>query len=512
MLNGRESGGRRAQRGEHRLPGRVSFFGWGGMTAAAVLLFAPAPFSLLNHFPHHDEALAILLGRAVLTGQPCDGACAQHTGSVLMHPILAALGDQWDGLYGARLVSVGWGLIALAAVTFTGRWLIGAAGGWLAGAWLLVQGPFLYVSRMALYDVVAAAWLAVALMALVAADRNRTCGPVGGWLVVAAVSLVGASLAKYVAALYLPMAVLIVLWRFRPLQALGWFVMPVVLLGGLYLWVVTPWLPDIMGQARGVTNRGQAGFDLADIAGMLWHWLHWPALFAAAGIALASTRPPVSVAVEQAGVQPRGLWWVFLLAALPIPLIHLGTGAVQGLNKNVVQPLVVLAPVAAYGLLRLTQPFHLPRAVNAQWAVVTLVMIALAWGGLHQRAWLERQYPDLSPVVAELRPLVTPHTVIMADTDALLRYLMADRIRPGQIVLAYWVDVDGVGGEAGAQRFVAGQRADYVLLDGYYGQPGQHERLRQAMGDHYRLRRQWPMRMSWGERNVELYERKGVME
>jgi hypothetical protein len=512
VLNGCESGGRRVHSGEHWLTSRASVLGWCGMTVAAVWLLAPVPFSLLNHFPHHDEALAILLGRAVLMGQPCDGACAQHTGSVLMHPVVAALGDRWDGLFGARLVSVGWGVIALIAVTLTGRWLIGAAGGWLAGAWLLVQGPFLYVSRMALYDVVAAAWLAVAMMALVAAERNRTEGAVGGWLVVAAVSLVGASLAKYVTALYLLIAVLFVLWRFRPLQALGWFVTPIVLLGGSYLWVVTPWLPDIMGQARGVTQRGQAGFDLADIAGMLWHWLHWPVLFAAAGVALASSRPPLPGETGPAGVQPRGGWWVFLLAALPIPLIHLGTGAVQGLNKNVVQPLVVLAPLAAYGMLRLTQPFHLPRAVNAQWAVVTVVLMAFAWGGLHQRAWLEHQYPDFSPVVEELRPLMTPQTVIMTDTDALLRYLMADHLRPDQIVLAYWVDVDGVGGEDGAERFVARQRADYVMLDGYYGQPGQHDRLRQAMGDHYRLRRQWPLQMSWGVRNVELYERKGVTE
>jgi hypothetical protein len=286
----------------------------------------------------------------------------------------------------------------------------------------------------------------------------------------------------------------------------------VVLLGGWYLWSVMPWFSDVMGQARGVTGRGQAGFDLAEIAGMLIRWLCWPALLAAVGIALAVTRPLGPVAPGQPGSQPRGLWWLLVLAALPVPLIHLGTGAVQGLNKNVVQPLVLLAPVASYGLLRLTQPFHLPRAVNAQGVVIVALVGALAWGGWRERQWLEHQYPDLTPVVEELRQVVTPTTVIMTDTDALLRYLMADRLQPEQMVLTYWADVDGVGGEAGAQRFAAEQRAEYVLLDGYYGRPDQHERLKAAMGNHYRLRRQWPMRMSWGERSVELYERKGVTE
>lgn len=488
-------------------------FGWAGLIAAAgVLLLAPDPSHLLDHFPHHDEALAIFLGRAVLAGQPCDGACAQHTGSVLMHPVLAAFGDGWSGLYGARLVSVGWGVLLLAAVTITGRWLIGPAGGWLAGALLLVQGPFLYVSRMAFYDVVAAAWLGVAMMALVGAERNRDHRVSGAWLVVAAVSLVAASLAKYVTVWAVPVALMIVVWRVRLVHALTWFVAPMVLLGGWYLWSVMPWLSDVMGQAHGVTSRGQAGFDRFEIGQMLGHWLGWFAVLAAIGIGLAPGRSVADGLGGQTGGCLRGVWWMLVLAALPIPLIHVWTGAVQGLNKNMVQPLVMLAPVAAYGLLRFTQPFHLRRAVNAQWVVIVAVVGVLAWGGWQERQWLEHQYPDLAPVVEELRPLVTPQTVIMTDTDALLRYVMADRLRSDQVVLTYWVDVDGAGGEAGAQRFVHARRADYVLLDGYYGQPDQHARLHQAMGDQYRLRRQWPIRMSWGERTVELYERKGVTE
>ncbi|MBI3621564.1 MAG: phospholipid carrier-dependent glycosyltransferase [Nitrospirae bacterium] len=496
---------------------RLRTFGWAGLVIMlGVWLLAPDPSHLLNHFPHHDEALAILLGRAVLAGQSCDGACAQHTGSVLIHPVAAAFGDRWDGLYGARLISVGFGLAALAAVIMTGRLLIGPMGGWLAGALLLTQGPFLYVSRMALYDVVAAAWLAVAMMALVAAEQHRGRWSAGIWLVAAAVSLVGASMAKYVTVWAVPVAFVIVLWRFRLVQALTWFVAPVVLLGGWYVWSVMPWLPDVMGQARGVTGRGQTGFSVPDIIGMLFHWFCWPAVFAAVGVALASTplpgRPQEPAASGRIKSPPRGVWWVLILAALQIPLIHLGTGAVQGLNKNVVQSLVLLAPVAAYGLLRVTQPFHLPRAVNAQWVVIVALVGALAWGGWRERQWLEHQYPDLTPVGEDLRQAVTPTTVIMTDTDALWRYLMADRLRPDQVVLTYWVDVDGTGGETGAQRFVEAGRANFVLLDGYYGQPDQHERLKEAMGDRYRLRRQWPMRLSWGERTVELYERKGVTE
>jgi hypothetical protein len=487
------------------------------LCVAAVLMLAPDRAHLLDHFPHHDEALAIFLGRAVWAGQACDGVCAQHTGSVFVHPALAALGDDWKGLYGARLVSVGCGLVLLAAVIATGWLLMGPTGGWLSGALLLVQAPFLYVSRMALYDVVAASFLGIGVAALVAADRYRMGSWAGAWLLLAALSLLGAGLAKYVAAMFLLVALVVVLWRFRVVHSLC-FVLPVAVLGGLYLWEVAPLLADVMNQAHHVVARGQAGFARGDVAFMLLQWLRWPFVLAAlAFVPLVRTRADGARPARSAGdgrpADPgRTLWVIMIAAALLVPLAHLATGAVQGLNKNVVLSLVVLAPVSAYGLLRLSRSFNLDRGVNVQWAVVTLVLTALAWGGLQQRTWLEHQYPDLSPAVAELRPLVTPQTVIMTDTDALLRYVLADRLRPDQVVLTYWTDVDGVGGEAGAQRFVAGQHADYVLLDGYYGQAEQHERLKLAMGDHYRLRRRWPMHLSWGERNVELYEREGVTE
>ncbi len=488
-----------------------------GLCIAALFLLAPDRAHLLDHALHHDEALAILLGRAQLAGQPCGGACAQHTGSVLIHPTLAALGEGWEGLYGARLISVGFGLLLLAAVAVTGWLLMGPTGGWLAGALLLVQAPFLYISRMALYDVAAASCLGVAVAALIAAERSRASRWAGGWLLVAAISLVGASLAKYVTTLYLPVALAIVLWRFRIVQSLICFVLPAALLGGAYLWQVAPLLVDVVNQARNVALRGEADFTVMALAGMLARWLSWLSLLALAAFAptFVSMRGVSMQGVSMRGRRDRpavnrAVWLLLVLAALLIPLVHLATGAVQGLNKNVVQALVLLAPAAAYGLLQLSRPFHLARAVNAQWLLIGVVLAGLAWGGVRQRAWLERQYPDLSPVVAELEQVVTPQSVVMADADALFRYALEDRLIQEQVVLSYWVDYDGLGGEAGALHFVGAQRPDYVVLDGYYGESAQHERLKAAMGANYQLRRQWPMRMSWGERSVQVYERKGV--
>jgi hypothetical protein len=478
-----------------------------GLCVAALLLLAPDRTHLLDHFLHHDEALAIFLGRAAMEGQPCGGACAQHTGSVLIHPLLAAWGDDRGGLYGARLVSVEFGLLLLITVVATGWLLMGPVGGWLAGAILLVQAPFLYVSRMALYDIVAAASLGLAVAALVAAECDRAGRGACGSLLVAAVALVAAALAKYVAALFLPAALAVVVWRFRLRQSLLCFVLPVAALGGWYLWQAAPLLGDAIQQARHVTSRGQAGFGLAAVAAMLAHWLRWPLVLALAAFIPAGR---LSAGGDAQNAPHRGVWLLLILSAMVIPLLHLATGAVQGLNKNVVLSLVLLAPVAACGLLRLSRPFHLARAVNAQWLVIMLVLAALAWGGLRQKAWLEHQYPDLSPVLGELQPLVGAGMVLMTDTDALFRYALEDQLAPEQVVLTYWVGVEGLTGEAGAVRFVEAQRPDYIVLDGYYGQAAQHERLKAAMGSQYQLRRRWALRLSWGERTVELYERKGA--
>ena len=489
------------------------------LMVAMFVIVQAVPSRLLNHALHHDEALSIHLGRAALQHAPCDGACAQHTGSVMMQPMMAAAGDRWGGLFGARLVSVGFGVLLLIMVAATGWQVMGAAGGLLGGVLLLAQAPFLYVSRMALYDVVSTAWLAAAVMCLVTAERRRTQAVAGWWLLGGALSLAAACLAKYVTAIYLLPALAIVLWRWRLRQGLVCFVAPLAVLGWWYassaLW---PVLPDVLAQLRNVASRGQATFQWIEITEMLIRWLIWPAVLAAAALGLSGRSSMASDGKEPrtpaAGLdrQPaRGFWVVLIALASIVPVVHLATGSVQGLNKNVVQSLLFLSPAAAFGLWSICRAFRIERGINAQGIVIGLVLLLMFAGGLRNRAWLERQYPDLSPVVAELAPLVGPRTVVMTDTDALFRYALEARLPPERVVLTYWVDFEGAGGEAGAVRFVEAQHPDYVVLDGYYGQAAQHERLKQAMGANYQLRRQWPMRMSWGERTVELYERKGVM-
>ena len=486
----------------------------GLLLLGGALLLAPGRSQLMNHFMHHDEALSILLGRAVLDGQSCDGACAQHTGSVLLHPVLAAMGDRWAGLYGARVMSVLCGITLLLAVIVVGSRLAGRMTGLLAGAIILVQGPFLYVARMGLYDVVAASCLAVAVACLVVADQKRSSPVAIGWLTLAALGLLAAALAKYVTALYLPVALVYVVWRFRRLPALVSFTLPIVALGGWYLWsALMPVWPSVVRQLGQVSARGQTDFGLGDLLVMLGRWLIWPACFAMAGLYLSSRAGQSRAQPSPEGVmaEPSPVTWaVLILLALPIPLAHLVTGSVQGLNKNVVQPLIFLAPAAAHGLLQLTRPFHMRRVINAQWAVIGLVLLAMAGGAVRERTWLEHQYPNLEPVVSELRQLVNSETIVMTDTDALYRYALAGRLPDDQVVLTYWVGYKGKRGEAGAEYFVKEQQPDYIVLDGYYGHVARHQRLQAAMGEHYQLRHRWPLDLSWGRRAVDLYERKGA--
>jgi hypothetical protein len=191
-------------------------------------------------------------------------------------------------------------------------------------------------------------------------------------------------------------------------------------------------------------------------------------------------------------------------------MAHLLTGGVQGLNKNVVQSLIVLAPLGAFGLLELTRPIGLVAGVHVRWAVIGLIVFLMLPGAVRNRTWLEQQYPDLTPVVSELHQLISVDSVVMADTDALYEYLLSDTLSSGRIVLTYWVDYQQATGEAGAVRYLEDRGPDLVVLDGYYGEPDRHRRLRAAMGTGYDLRRQWPLELSWGRRTVELYERKGA--
>jgi 4-amino-4-deoxy-L-arabinose transferase-like glycosyltransferase len=120
---------------------------------------------------YHDEALNILMGRQVLSGEFCPG-CAQNTGSVIVQPVLSAIGDLLGGLKGARAVGIPFGLGLTAIIYLYAKKIFSVKNGLLSAAIFTFTGTTLYLSKLATYDIVSAFFLGLSFYLIVASENQ----------------------------------------------------------------------------------------------------------------------------------------------------------------------------------------------------------------------------------------------------------------------------------------------------------------------------------------------------
>jgi len=121
---------------------------------------------------YHDEALNITMGNQVLGMEYCPG-CAQNTGSVLIHPVMAAIGDRIGGLAGARSVGILFGLGLTVALFGITRSLFTDAHANTAAILTVISSTYIYLSKLATYDIVSACFLAISFWLLVTSKQNQ---------------------------------------------------------------------------------------------------------------------------------------------------------------------------------------------------------------------------------------------------------------------------------------------------------------------------------------------------
>lgn len=102
-----------------------------------------------------DEAYHIIIGHQVLNGQHCP-ACPYTTGTVLIHPIIAAIGDSLGGLQGARAMNIFIALGLTVIIYLTTLRLFDGKYGLIAAILFMFSGTTLYLAKLATYDMITA--------------------------------------------------------------------------------------------------------------------------------------------------------------------------------------------------------------------------------------------------------------------------------------------------------------------------------------------------------------------
>ncbi|HET92033.1 MAG TPA: glycosyltransferase [Chloroflexi bacterium] len=291
-------------------------------------------------------------------------------GGSLLWPVVAGLGYRAAGLVGARALAVLAAGAALAAGSGAARNLFGPKAGLWTALTFAVNGAFLGLGRLAVYDALALAGIAVSFWAITQMIRRDH----RGWLSVAAVAFVGAFFAKYPMALMgLPLVGITLALRRDKAP------MDIAIFG---------FLGAAMGLAVFLPLREQiAAFFAWRLANKPAFGVT-PAMIAAAIVYLSAAPLALTVAgwIVAARQGQRWLPTILLLSMLIWPAYHLGLQDPVSVNKHLAfgflfaYPLIGLALSAWWdGSERGARP-RLLRRGRAPWLAVPFALASLMTG------------------------------------------------------------------------------------------------------------------------------------
>jgi len=330
-----------------------------------------------------DEAFHITMGRQLLAGVPCPG-CASHTGSVTTWPLLAALGDLWGGLYGARAVAIALGLLTTIAVYLTARMLLGNVHALVAAAIFQFSGQALYLMKMATYDMLAAFLLALSFLVIVASERVESKGYEAAALIAGSIFLFLAAVTKYIVPVFVPVLLLYVLVRHGLKKTLLFSVLPLAIVSVLYI-VFAPYPPNPITAGQIGVVAETSHLPLGTLTDWTFRW-----------VALAYLLSIFGLFHER----HKRTALLFVLLSTPIIILHLVTRTERSVNKNMIFALMFLAPAASLGVDHIAHLFSMRSAHRAARTFFAIAVLVVFWAyGYYNLKWLERQYPDVSPVI-----------------------------------------------------------------------------------------------------------------
>ena len=426
-----------------------------------------------------DEALNIVAGRQVLSGQFCPG-CLYFMGSVMVHPILAATGDSIGGLNGARIVSLLFGMGIIIIIYMTGRVLFNIKTGLIAATLFLFSGTTQYLMKLASYDTVGAFFLSTGALLVFVAVNKENGGKQIAALLGAALFLFLASITKYVLPVFIP-PLLVYLWiRLGLKKTFIFTVLPI--LGLLVLFFLfAPYAPkgEVLEHLR--SSETTVHVDLLTLADWTFRW-----------IALAYLLSVFGMFHEKKGKT------AILLFALstPIIILHMVTRVEQSINKNVIYSLIFLAPATALGVDHIGNLFSMRSENKVIRNFFTIAVIVISWAyGMYNLRWLERQYPDMDPVIEFFQEKGFDGMTIATNGwgEVIYTYSLGDKY-PNASFVQINEAVNNDGNVINLNR-----KPDFIVCeDPYYGKRCPCEDYSDYMKDDYTVLKEFEFDHPWG--------------
>ena len=377
--------------------------------------------SLNYNGPFFDEGIYVTAG--VRTLEPStyrDGFLTWFAGS-LAWPILAGFSYLVGGIMGMRVMAVLLGTISLTAVGRSARNIFDEKVGFWTTLAFALNGPFLALSRLGVYDILALTGIAISFWALTEVTRQDH----RFWLIVAVIAYVLAIFAKYPTGLMV-VPLLGTLYFLRKNKAITDITIFLFLAGAIGLTFFLPAREQIGSFFNWrLENRPEFGVPLSVIGFALLYLNAAPFLLAVWGWVRAEGR--------------RDLGALLLLCLGIWPTYHLLAGDPVGPNKHVVFGFLFVYPLIGVALSKM---WDNKKRAWLRKGVTILLLLGLGGLGMIQVNQSDNGWPDVRPPAGVLLSLVEPgDQLLINESWPFTMYLYtADRIdSPWDVYDAYRV-------------------------------------------------------------------------
>ncbi len=427
-------------------------------------LQASVATSLLHNSAFQDEALYTYAGAQIwhsITGgpPPTENYAHYFSGYPYVYPLIAGILSGWGGLEAARWFSTACMLVPTTCIFIITRRIYSQTSGYAAAGLFAFLGPTLFLSRLATFDALCLAL--VALATLVAIQVSEASEPAGaillGPLLILAVG------AKYAALIFVPMV--IGLMAVRTLQTRGWgrtllhVALTLVTLAALSFALYHALNHDFLAGVNGsTTNRSPITPTstatlmsvIIQLGGLLW-------LLGLIGFFFTSKR----VRLVSLGL---------VISSLVMPAYHLYTGEYVSLQKHVGFGLFFIAPLAGHAIAEMSSRVR-PIRLDLRLIAALMIVVANFIIGTTEANWWYQSWPNSSQLVATMRTQVRPDSGhYLCEDFEVVRYYLADVTTDYQYAgpgFFQYTDSNGVQltGEAAYTAAIANGYFDVVELN-----------------------------------------------
>jgi hypothetical protein len=470
---------------------------WIGRLLLLGVLVMQALLSLrLSNTASPDEAVNLVVGRQEFDHLTHGTAVTTDlvdrvSGSPSLYPVLAGAADKFDGLTGARLLSLLFSLVATALLySLTRRMFNERVAACAAGTYAVLQSTVV-VGFYASPDALALMLVALAAWIIVYTDR----APAAVVLTAAPATALAVAV-EHASVVTLPTLLLLAVHTAWPYKGPAKGILRGVVLGaGIAVLLLIP--GALTGISGGTLDRGQGSENALTILSTSAKWSGLFVLLACGGAIAWVRRERMNEAVDMDSVpgsplRRAALGLTLCATALLVPLVQADLHTSAAMFRHVSFGLLLASPMAGLGITRLIGAhFRHPQLGIIVW----VLMLAL---GISQSTQRFETWPGSGPLVDVLRAHATPKGHYLTDVVGIPEYDLRSVTTPRQ-----WT---AVGARSAGD--VARGSYDLILLDVSSGTgDAQDQAVTGAIrtGGHYRLIAQLPYRSSGATGTYRVY-------